>query len=307
MSEQKTNGMAFEWAVGLTLESLTGCKIILDQNALPPKDAFETKINESKKENFLRAANGALVHILGKEKITNDSSNQGSIKFNSDADGQKGDVRDVLLHINGKTIGFSCKNNHEALKHSRLSGKLDFVKKWGLDDNGCSQSYWDKIKPIFSELKQIKDNSGSKELWDNLVDKPSRFYWPLLDAWADEVQRLCNPDNQKSPEVCKALISYLIGRNDFYKIICQGNKSVDIQAYNFHGTLATRTTKYPNFINAINNKNGGVYSKTIAFNHGYSINFRIHNASSRVEPSLKFDIKAIGLPSNEVYQHNIEF
>jgi len=62
----------------------------------------------------------------------------------------------------------------------------------------------------------------------------------------------------------------------------------------------------PNCGTWVNNKNGGQYSKTVVFNHGYSINFRIHNASSRVEASLKFDIKAIGLPTSEVYQQTID-
>lgn len=128
-----------------------------------------------------------------------------------------------------------------------------------------------------------------------------------MDAWAKEIKRLCSISEDKSALVCREMISYLIGRNDFYKVICHGAKSVYLQAYNFNGTLATRRTKYPTSITAINNKNGGVYSKTIVFNHGYSINFRIHNASSRVEPSLKFDITAMGLPVNEVYQQTFEF
>ncbi|WP_374110347.1 HaeIII family restriction endonuclease [uncultured Streptococcus sp.] len=31
--------------------------------------------------------------------------------------------------------------------------------------------------------------------------------------------------------------------------------------------------------------------------NGWTISFRIHNASSRIEPSLKFDIQLIGFPS----------
>ncbi|WP_419234801.1 HaeIII family restriction endonuclease [Rickettsia endosymbiont of Nabis limbatus] len=103
------------------------------------------------------------------------------------------------------------------------------------------------------------------------------------------------------------LVSYLVGKYDFYKVICSGSNRVIIQAYNFNNTLNTKKTNYPNHIYAINTKNGGIYSKTIVFNRGFSINFRIHNASSRVEPSLKFDINAIGLPINEVYQHTFDY
>ena len=71
-------------------------------------------------------------------------------------------------------------------------------------------------------------------------------------------------------------------------------------------TLATAHTPLPHRIIAIERVNGGRYSKTVVFNQGYSINFRIHNASSKVEPSLKFDIKAVGLPP-ALYRHTIEF
>jgi hypothetical protein len=56
----------------------------------------------------------------------------------------------------------------------------------------------------------------------------------------------------------------------------------------------------------IDTKNGGQYSKTVVLNHGYSFNFRIHNKSKRVEPSLAFDVQAIGLPP-EIYTHTISF
>jgi hypothetical protein len=44
----------------------------------------------------------------------------------------------------------------------------------------------------------------------------------------------------------------------------------------------------------------------VTFNRGYSINFRIHSASSKVESSLKFDVNAIGLPVNEIYQQTFD-
>jgi hypothetical protein len=34
----------------------------------------------------------------------------------------------------------------------------------------------------------------------------------------------------------------------------------------------------------------------VTCNHGWSINMRIHNASSRIESSLKFDVKLEGMP-----------
>jgi len=307
MSSQKENGMAFEWAMGCSLSRQTGAPIIENAYSYIPKNAFQNGITDTRRASFVRAAEVSIKHILEKEEVSYSEKFDGNVSFNTDAAGQKGDVRDVLLKVGDRIIGVSCKSNHEALKHSRLSGVLDFVKSWGLDQNGCSQVYWDSVRPLFNELKDIRKDSDSSALWSTLEHKAERFYWPLLDAWADEIKRLCSISDEKSAFVCKEMISYLIGRNDFYKVICHGTHTVHIQAYNFNGTLATRKTKYPSSINAINKKNGGIFSKTIVFNHGYSINFRIHNASRRVEPSLKFDITAMGLPVNEVYQQTFEF
>ena len=127
-----------------------------------------------------------------------------------------------------------------------------------------------------------------------------------LYSWADEIKNLCEQSAEKQAQVCKSIIAYLVGKHDFYKVICEGQKRVLIQGFNFNNTLTTRKTKYPDSINAINSKNGGQYSKTVVFNHGYSINFRIHSASSKVESSLKFDVNAIGLPVNEVYQQTFD-
>ncbi|MDH2918917.1 MAG: HaeIII family restriction endonuclease [Sideroxydans sp.] len=305
MSTQTDNGRAFEWAVGTALEKQTGFAIEKNAFSSNAKLAFAA-VSEKKQATFTAAAEIAVQHILNKEILFVQSGADGSIKFNSDQAGSAGDVRDVLLTVNGKTLGISCKNNHQALKHSRLSGTVNFVKKWGIDSEGCSADYWQAATPLFDELKKIKKGSDGTALWSDMDDKAQRFYWPILDAWADELQRICHISTAKQAELCKAIISYLVGKHDFYKVICEGSTNVQIQAWNFNKTLATKRTKYPDCINAINNKNGGLYSKTLVFNHGYSINFRIHSASSRVEPSLKFDINAIGLPSSEVYQQTLD-
>ena len=303
MSTQTTNGRAFEWAVGVCLKQQTGCPIASNKIA---EQAF-SEISAGMQDRFRRAAHAAVSDILQRENIDEKQYKCGSIVFNSDNAGERGDVRDILFRFGDKTLGLSCKNNHEAMKHSRLSATVDFVKKWGLHSAGagCSATYWNTVRPLFAELDNIRETSPNI-LWTNLsVDKPKRFYWPILNAWADEIDRLReNPEAEK--QLCRALVAYLVGKYDFYKVICSSDKTVLLQAWNFNKTLATKPTKYPTFINKINDKNGGKYSKTIVFNDGYSINFRIHNASKKVEPSLKFDIKATGLPPR-IYQQTIGF
>jgi len=293
-------GRAFEWAVGCSMSEKTSAPIIVNSFSKIAESAYG-KMDEKTKNSFIKAADIAIGHILEKENSLLASSTDRSIEFNTDSAGKHGDVRDVLLHVGGKVLGISCKHNHEALKHSRLSGTRNFIKAWGIDTNGCSADYWGKVKPLFAKLTKLRKDSNRTMRWDAIEDKANEYYWPVLDAWADEIKNLCEQSDEKQAEVCKAIISYLVGKHDFYKVICEGKKRVSIQGFNFNNTLATRKTRYPDNINTINSKNGGQFSKTIAFNHGYSINFRIHNASSRVESSLKFDINAIGLPVNEVY------
>jgi hypothetical protein len=305
MSTQTINGRAFEWAVGHTISMLTTFPIVESPYSKLAKVAFDA-VSPSSKIKFEKAAAVSLNHILNKEKNSINSLTNGKIKFNADMAGSDGDVRDVLVVMPNKVLGFSCKNNHEALKHSRLSATVDFIKKWKIDENGCSLTYWNTVKPIFAELKKIKIESNSTFLWDDIHEKADRFYWPILDAWATELTRICLISDEKQSLLCRGILSYLVGRHDFYKLICVNSSSVNVQAWNFNKTLATKQTKYPDIVNAINNKNGGQYSKTIVFNRGYSLNFRIHSASSRVEPSLKFDINAIGLPAGEVYQQTLD-
>ncbi len=306
MAKQKENGMAFEWAVGKAISSETSLPIVIDKFSEVPRICYEEKISERKRAVFDRAALAAVKHILVKEDICTWDISISSIKFNSDSAGQSGDVRDLIIEGPVRSLGISCKANHEALKHPRLSGRLDFTKKWGLSDSGCSLEYWNTIKPIFSELSAIKKSSKGLAIWENLEDKAERFYWPILDAWESEIKRTVAESTDTEAQICKNFITYLIGKHDFYKIICRGSDRVDLQAFNFSGLLATRQTKFPTVINLINNKNGGIYSKTIVFNHGFSINFRIHSASSKVESSLKFDINAIGLPAGDVYQQTFD-
>ena len=298
-------GRAFEWAVGCSIQRQTGAFIIPSTFSNIAEISYK-KINKKTKLSFIKAADIALSHILEKENLLKALNSNTTIEFNSDKAGQIGDVRDVLLHVGDKVLGISCKHNHQALKHSRLSGKCNFIKAWGIDPNGCSADYWDKVKPVFAKLTKLRKDSNRTMLWDDVEDKANEYYWPVLDAWAEEIKSFCDQSAKKQAEICKSIILYLIGKYDFYKVMCEGQKRVSIQGFNFNNTLATRKTKYPDSIIAVNSKNGGQYSKTIVFNHGFSINFRIHSASSRVESSLKFDVTAIGLPVNEVYQQTFD-
>lgn len=302
---QTDYGRALEWAVGIAVSQKLMAPIIRSPFSLKAEASF-AKMTDRTREVFQKSGEIAVSHILEKEKTLLAADQDKRIEFNTDSAGRDGDVRDILLYVGAKVLGISCKNNHEALKHSRLSGQCNFIKTWGIDTNGCSADYWEKVKPLFANLTKLRKDSNRTMLWEDIPEKADMYYWPVLNAWEEEIQNLCKQSAEKQAEVCKSIVSYLVGKHDFYKVICEGHTRVTVQGFNFNNSLVTKKTKYPNCIVAINNKNGGQYSKTIVFNHGYSINFRIHNASSKVEPSLKFDIKAIGLPVNDIYQQTFD-
>lgn len=129
-----------------------------------------------------------------------------------DQKGAEGDVHD-LVFLKNQTIWqieISCKHNHQALKHSRLSQKIDFGKKWF--GYPVSKEYFQSIKPIFDRLIQIRDETKKldkteQNKWDLFEDKESEVYLPILDAFKNELISL----TQKYPDTLLKLIEYLLG------------------------------------------------------------------------------------------------
>ncbi len=142
-------------------------------------------------------------------------------------------------------------------------------------------------------------------LWRSLGDYHTSVYIPILNSFKKELIFL---DSENPGVVAKKLVEYLLGKKDFYKII-KSNKKVEIQAYNLHGTLnqpfkkikpkaKIQKLKLPNKIIDISFQEGSKTTLNVTLNEGWQISFRIHNASSRIEPSLKFDINLISTPNS---------
>lgn len=120
-------------------------------------------------------------------------------------------------------------------------------------------------------------------------------------------------DKENSSIVAENLVQYLIGNEDFYKVI-KGNKKVEIQAYNLSGTLnlpfksvrpkaRIPKLKLPSRLIEIVYQDNSTTTLLVSLNEGWQISFRIHNASSRVEPSLKFDINLVSAPHTLFTNH----
>ena len=151
-------------------------------------------------------------------------------------------------------------------------------------------------------MKIQKDN---KRNWSDLPHKYKDVYIPLLQAFMDEISR----SNQINDEVPKRMVEYLLGEFDFYKIISIDSRRItQIQTYNLHGKLnqASKTLKpkievpiayLPTRIVCLGFKPNSTNTVELYMDGGWQFSFRIHNASTKVETSLKFDIQIVGMPT----------
>lgn len=309
MAIQTITGKAFEYSLLVDfferLRTLSTVVIIENAPYKAAKKCFES-FSDTEKDSYRINSSAAVNFIIDTEPRLSNSTNEKDIlqlEIYSDFQGQGGDVRDVLLirSIQNWEIGISAKNNHRAVKHSRLSNDINFGEKWlGLN---CSETYFSEIKPVFDGLAQLRTESGGTKTWDSLGDYHKSIYLPILIAFRKELMNL----NANNPELVPLkLVEYLIGNKDFYKVI-KGYNSVEIQAYNIHGTLNLSFNKskpkfripklkLPNRLIDISFQEESMTTLLLTLNEGWQISFRIHNASSRIEASLKFDINLISAP-----------
>lgn len=309
VSTQTINGKAFEYALlNEFLERLRVItKVIVVENE-PYKTALKCFLSFEEKEqsHYSLVASFAVNFLLDIEpRLSNGISDLDILQLEivSDKEGQSGDVRDVLAirSLQKWEIGISAKNNHRAVKHSRLSNSIDFGEKWL--NIPCSDEYFKEIYPIFDNLAKLRTASKATQKWDTLGDYHTSVYVPILNAFRKELLKL---DSQNVGVVAERLVEYLIGNQDFYKVI-KGTNKVEIQAYNLHGTLnlpfenikpkaKVQKLKLPNRLIEVVYQDNSKTTLLVTLNEGWQISFRIHNASSRIEPSLKFDINLVSAP-----------
>lgn len=315
MATQTVNGKAFEYALLLEfyerLNKITSVSITKNEPYQNAKGYFDS-FAEVEQDTFRITASAAINFLIDIEPRLSNGISKNDIlilEIASDQAGQTGDVRDVLFirSLQKWEIGISAKNNHRAIKHSRLSLNIDFGEKWlGVP---CSQNYYDEVKPIFDMLENLKTTDKSTK-WTSINNMHQVVYIPILDAFRKELLRL---DKENSSIVAKNLVHYLIGNEDFYKVI-KGNKKVEIQAYNLSGTLnlpfksikpkaRIPKLKLPSRLIEIIYQDNSTTTLLVSLNEGWQISFRIHNASSRVEPSLKFDINLVSAPHTLFTNH----
>ena len=309
-------GKAYEYACLIAIrEHLSGKTdgdiTIQESDALQTaKTAFEKSEKEGLSDKLVKAANAAARVIVRLEPQLEHGNGSLNLVIQTDAQGIAGDVRDVVCvrRANGWEIGISCKHNHHAVKHSRLSATIDFGQEWvGVP---CSQQYFDAVVPLFNELRDMRanavENGEPLPLWNDIPDKAERYYVPVLNAFLAELKRLA--DNNTG--VPSKLIEYLLGRYDFYKVITDDrHKTTRVEAINIAGNLNKSANGHRSIVDVAKLKlptrfyhMGFVPDSDnkleIVCDEGWTLTMRIHNASSKIEPSLKFDVQLVSLPSS---------
>lgn len=307
MSEQSNNqGRAYEYICLTTLHNeiskLRSAEI--EHNSAYTAAFHAWSLVSPLFQNVLtESAKAAVATIFDMEPmIMEPSDDLLKLKIQTDSQGKDGDVRDIVICRKDVQweIGLSIKHNHFAVKHSRLAKSLDFGAKWF--NIPCSEKYWSDIKPIFDYLKIQKDN---KQNWSDLPHKDKEVYIPLLQAFIDEIKR----SSCANSEVPKRMVEYLLGEFDFYKVISIDSRRItQIQTYNLHGELnqASKISKpkiavpiacLPTRIVSLDFKPNSTNTVELYMDSGWQFSFRIHNASTKVETSLKFDIQIVGMPT----------
>lgn len=276
--KQTESGQNWEYALAWELaKMLTPTQRIADGTKTAKlKSAFSSLADET--QSALLAASQKAVRFL--KENDNRLGNAQSVLLQSNSKGRAGDVRDIIVSAGNNAVGISAKHKHKAIKHSRLSSKIDFGKEWY--QNPCSQDYWEEVQGVFENLNRRK---GQK--WSSLEDKEQTIYQPLLAAFLREIKRGANPTE---------MMRYLLGTEDFYKVIKEA-KTVEIQSFNITGTNKWgRQIRMPSSIIQAIPKEASRTAIIITMDQGWQLSFRLHNASSKIEPSLKFDIQLIGIP-----------
>ena len=238
-------------------------------------------------ESMRNAASEAVVFLRAFEERLRQSPDA-TVHIQSSQDARKrADVRDIVIRLPEGEIGISAKNISKEVRAPRLSDTIDFGENWlGIP---VSQEYWEIIKPIFQSLR-LKRRSGS--MWRELPNK-NEIYIEVLKAFRNEVKRIYGKKPRYVPE---HLVRFILGKYDFYQITKE-NGDVSIASFNLTNSLGWGDkVPLPKRILSFELLPESRNTILLALDNGWQIRFRLHNASSKVEPSLKFSITIEGWP-----------
>ncbi len=285
---QTESGKAWEYGLARQFVDVLNNEINLVVNGAGNKSQNSYDLlNNNDRRRIDRAAGEAVVFLRTHDSRLLDARR---IELQADSTGQSGDVRDILIYTPETIIGISAKHRHKALKHPRLSDQLDFGEIWY--GQHCTTKYWEAVLPVFHKLQK-----KTGQLWRDLDDKHEGVYIPLLNAFIREIEENADPEK---------MLRYLLGRHDFYKIIKE-NGHISIQSFNMSGNLQWGSRiPMPKRIVEISMKPRSKTTAIMTMDRGWQVSFRVHNAESKILPSLKFDVQLEGCPQS-LSRHEIPY
>lgn len=273
------------------------------------------------RNTYDRAAKAAARYLYMAEPILNYPKGlYSALRIMPDTAGVKGDVRDIEFTIYSDKnkskkeheIGISCKNNHEAVKHPRITEDLDFAKDWTNGEFNCSNRFIEEMKKI---QKKIDNYSATYDKWSEVSDKMDTIYYPIIKLFVKEIKRLGIANKTASKQKKEAVknftqrfFEYMFGTQDFYKFIKDDHgEATKVYPYNMHGSLmkpykgnknkqAVSSITMPEEIVEVRIKPDSKTTLEIYFDQ-WIISMRLHNADTKIKrTSLKFDVQIKAQP-----------
>lgn len=284
MTSQTVSGKAFEFGIAAEFARAYDCRIVDDAPFRKALESFESR-PPREKEMIEKIARRSVDFLLESDVNLAPRTGEWQVCLQPDSAGMQGDVRDIVVKTpSGLELGVSAKNRNDAVKHSRLSDRIDFGQEWA--GTPCPSSYFECGQALFAELRKARSEN---KLWRDIDIEKYRL--PLLKCFQKAFEAVCARQGAAT-----RLAGYLLGRKDYYKII-KVNGSVYLQSFNIHGNLGwgNRFRLPQRLVGATIDANakGTLYA---FFSDGWTISFRLHHAESKVTPSMKFDVRLIGIP-----------
>lgn len=281
----------------------------------------ESLFLENVDSSFKKASRVAAMYLKMMEPIISHPEGLSAVlSAMPDSAGVKGDVRDVLVTIYSdkektsieRELGISCKNNHEAVKHPRITENPDFAKEWTKGEFCCSKEFLKEMEKVQAIIEEYQSKYST---WSQVNEKMDTVYMPIVMAFVKELQRLGTVPDDASDEqreraglFSKLFFEYMFGTHDFYKFIKDDNaKATKVYPYNMHGSLmkpykeekneqAVPCVTMPEEMVKVRLKPKSKTTLEIYFDQ-WIISMRLHNADSTIRnTSLKFDVQIKAQP-----------
>ena len=263
------NGRALEYIVAVELEKLRGFNLTNQSKLLNERDkekflSLPTSLKLSYQDASLKISKWA-ESLFSANTIVNVD------RLNDNPD----DPSDFILSSNNSKISISLKHNHEALKHPR---PYSFAQACGyIKSSSEDKSHRNRMNLASNNFR---NSSGGKQLFNQCsqlsIDK---LYYDVCKACEDSL----NNWSTNNKNLANLLFDFLVS-NGFYKVIVETRNGTQVKVQDY------LNIPQPNSLNASVKGNRLI----LVFNNSWTLNLRIHTASSRIasEPSqlsLKFD------------------